>query len=148
MTPHFEEANGRRVLYIDGKPFTVLAVEIPWWNLIYARYKETETAYDALYPAAGRLSGNSAMVSLLFRFIEIIAALRVAVWHPSSVSSAKTPSDLTPFNIPRPNSGNSLLKVVIAQKASVIVGLQPVIQVNVVQIGRYHFFAEFVSFRT
>jgi len=64
------------------------------------------------------------------------------------LSSAKTPSDLTPFNIPWPNSGNSLLKVVIAQKASVIVGLQPVIQVNVVQIGRYHFFAEFVSFRT
>jgi hypothetical protein len=65
----------------------------------------------------------------------------------SILSSAKTPSDLTPFNIPWPNSGNSLLKVVIAQKASVIVGLQPVIQVNVVQIGRYHF-AEFVSFRT
>ena len=64
------------------------------------------------------------------------------------LSSAKTPSDLTPFNIPWPNSGNSLLKVVIAQKASVIVGLQPVIQVNVVKIGRYHFFAEFVSFRT
>ena len=67
---------------------------------------------------------------------------------PDVLSSAKTPSDLTPFNIPWPNSGNSLLKVVIAQKASVIVGLQPVIQVNVVKIGRYHFFAEFVSFRT
>ena len=34
--------------------------------------------------AARRLSGNSAMVPLLVRFIEIIAALRVAVWHPGS----------------------------------------------------------------
>src|SRR5262249_46376429 len=32
--PHFEEANGRKVLYVDGRPFTVLAVEIPWWDLI------------------------------------------------------------------------------------------------------------------
>src|SRR5713101_4781493 len=61
--------------------------------------------------------------------------------------SAKTPSDLTPFKFPWPNSGKSLLKVVITQKASVIVGLQPVVKVNVVQIGRYQFFAEFVSFR-
>src|SRR6266704_2217771 len=49
LMPHFEEANGRQVLYVDGRPFTVLAVEIPWWDLIYGRYRETETAYDYLY---------------------------------------------------------------------------------------------------
>src|SRR5690242_609958 len=46
LMPHFEEANGRKILYVDGQPFSVLAVEIPWWNLIYGRYKETEIAYD------------------------------------------------------------------------------------------------------
>ena len=37
LMPHFEEANGRKVLYVDGRPFTALAVEIPWWDLIYGR---------------------------------------------------------------------------------------------------------------
>ena len=46
LMPHFEEAGGRKVLYVDGRPFTVLAVEIPWWDLIHGRYKETENAYD------------------------------------------------------------------------------------------------------
>ena len=57
--PHFEEANGRKILYVDGRPFSVLAVEIPWWNLIYGRYKETEIAYDNLYPAAANLGLNA-----------------------------------------------------------------------------------------
>src|SRR5436305_13838637 len=48
LMPHFEEANGRKILYADGRPFSVLAVEIPWWDLIYGRYKETENAYDNL----------------------------------------------------------------------------------------------------
>src|SRR5438045_6697026 len=34
LVPHFEQANGRKILYVDGKPFTALAVEIPWWDLI------------------------------------------------------------------------------------------------------------------
>src|SRR5438309_109008 len=32
LMPHFEPVNGRQHLYVDGKPFTVLAVEIPWWD--------------------------------------------------------------------------------------------------------------------
>ena len=60
--PHFEEASGRKVLYVDGRPFTVLAVEIPWWDLIYGRYKETESAYDDLYPAATKLGLNALKV--------------------------------------------------------------------------------------
>src|SRR5438876_2012693 len=43
LMPHFEEARGHKVLYVDGRPFTVLAVEIPWWDLIYSRYKETRS---------------------------------------------------------------------------------------------------------
>jgi len=70
MTPHFEEANGRRVLYVDGKPFTVLAVEIPWWDLIYARYKETETAYDALYAAAEQIGLNALKVPIKWSMVE------------------------------------------------------------------------------
>jgi hypothetical protein len=62
--PHFEEANGRKVLYVEGRPFTVLAVEIPWWDLIYGRYKDTETAYDGLYSAAAKLGVNALKVPI------------------------------------------------------------------------------------
>ena len=27
--PHFEEADGKKILYVDGLPFIVLTVEIP-----------------------------------------------------------------------------------------------------------------------
>ena len=47
-----------------------------------------------------------------------------------------------------PNSCNILLKVVVAQEAPVIVDFQPVVEVNLVQIRGYKFFAQFVSFRT
>ncbi|PYV47516.1 MAG: hypothetical protein DMG92_16185 [Acidobacteria bacterium] len=70
FVPHFEEANGRKVLYVDGRPFTVLAVEIPWWHLIYGRYKETENAYDKLYPAAARLGLNALKVPIKWSMIE------------------------------------------------------------------------------
>ena len=70
LTPHFEEANGRKVLYVDGLPFTVLAVDIPWWNLIYGRYKETQGAYDKLYPAAAKLSLNGLKVPIKWSMIE------------------------------------------------------------------------------
>src|SRR5215469_15565418 len=70
LMPHFEQANGRKVLYVDGSPFTVLAVEIPWWDLIYGRYQETETAYDDLYPAAVKLGLNALKVPIKWSMVE------------------------------------------------------------------------------
>ena len=70
LMPHFEQAKGHKVLYVDGSPFTVLAVEIPWWDLIYGRYKETETAYDALYPAAAKLGLNALKVPIKWSMVE------------------------------------------------------------------------------
>ena len=70
LMPHFEEASGRKVLYVDGRPFTVLAVEIPWWDLIYGRYKETESAYDDLYPAATKLGLNALKVPVKWSMVE------------------------------------------------------------------------------
>src|SRR5215469_3326641 len=70
LMPHFEPAKGRKVLYVDGSPFTVLAVEIPWWDLIYGRYKETETAYDDLYPAAAKLGLNALKVPIKWSMVE------------------------------------------------------------------------------
>jgi hypothetical protein len=70
LLPHFEEANGREVLYVDGHPFTVLAVEIPWWDLTYGHYKETENAYDSLYPAAAKLGLNALKVPIKWSMIE------------------------------------------------------------------------------
>ena len=70
LTPHFEERNGHKVLYVDGQPFTSLAVEIPWWDLIYGRYKATETAYDNLYPAAAKLGLNALKVPVKWSMVE------------------------------------------------------------------------------
>ena len=70
LMPHFERVNGRQHLYVDGKPFTVLAVEIPWWDLIYGRYKQTETAYDYLYPAAEKVALNALKVPVKWSMIE------------------------------------------------------------------------------
>src|SRR6267154_2084182 len=70
LMPHFEEANGRKILYVDGQPFTVLAIEIPWWDLIYGRYQQTEIAYDNLYPAAARLGLNALKVPVKWSMIE------------------------------------------------------------------------------
>ncbi|HZQ19329.1 MAG TPA: hypothetical protein VFA90_11440 [Terriglobales bacterium] len=70
LMPHFEQTNGRKILYVDGNPFTVLAVEIPWWDLIYGRYKETETAYDDLYPAAAKLGLNALKVPIKWSMVE------------------------------------------------------------------------------
>src|SRR2546429_6341286 len=55
LMPHFEQANGRKLLYVDGRPFTVLAVEIPWWDLNFGRYNETETGYHRLYPCPEKI---------------------------------------------------------------------------------------------
>jgi hypothetical protein len=70
LAPHFEEANGHKVLYVDGQPFTALAVEIPWWDLIYPTYRETEGAYDKLYPAAAKLGLNALKVPIKWSMIE------------------------------------------------------------------------------
>jgi len=70
LMPHFEPVNGRQHLYVDGKPFTVLAVEIPWWDLIYGRYKQTETAYDYLYPVAEKMGLNALKVPVKWSMIE------------------------------------------------------------------------------
>lgn len=70
LMPHFEQTNGRKILYVDGNPFTVLAVEIPWWDLIYGRYKETETAYDDLYPTASKLGLNALKVPIKWSMVE------------------------------------------------------------------------------
>lgn len=70
LMPHFERVNGRQLLYVDGSPFTVLAVEIPWWDLIYGRYKETESAYDDLYPAAEKIGLNTLKVPVKWSMVE------------------------------------------------------------------------------
>jgi len=38
------------------------------------------------------------------------------------------------------------LEVVVAQEPAVIVGFQPLVQMNLVEIGGYQFFAQFVGF--
>ncbi len=70
LMPHFEAAAGHKVFYVDGKPFTVLAVEIPWWDLIYGRYKETESVYDRLYPAAEKIGLNALKVPIKWSMVE------------------------------------------------------------------------------
>jgi hypothetical protein len=70
LMPHIESANGHQILYVDGRPFTALAVEVPWWDLIYGKYKETETAYDSLYPAARALGLNTLKVPVKWSMIE------------------------------------------------------------------------------
>ena len=69
--PHFEQTdNGRKVLFVDGQPFIALAVEIPWWHLVYGRYKETQNAYDYLYPAAQKMGLNSLKVPIKWSMVE------------------------------------------------------------------------------
>jgi len=68
--PHFEMAGSRKVLYVDGKPFTALAAEIPWWDLIYGKYAETEGAYDSLYSVAVKLGLNTLKVPIKWSMVE------------------------------------------------------------------------------
>ncbi len=69
-TPRVRETAGRRVLYVDGWPHVVLAVEIPWTELIYGRYPETLGAYDYLYPAARALGLNAIKVPVKWSMVE------------------------------------------------------------------------------
>ena len=70
LAPHFESVDGRPVFYVDGWPFTVLTVEIPWVDLIYGRYHETMHAYDYLYPAAKALGLNALKVPIKWSMVE------------------------------------------------------------------------------
>src|SRR2546428_13909024 len=51
LMPHFEQANGRKLLYVDGRPFTVLAADMPRWGFIYCRYHTTPTGVVTLHTA-------------------------------------------------------------------------------------------------
>jgi len=70
LKPHFETVAGREVFYVDGWPFTILAVEIPWEDLVYGRYRETLHAYDKLYPAAKAIGMNTLIVPVKWSMIE------------------------------------------------------------------------------
>ena len=85
LMPHFEESSGRKILYVDGLPFTVLAVEIPWWDLVYGKYKQTEGVYDKLYPAAAKLGLNALKVPIKWSMVEP----ERGVWDFSYVDHAK-----------------------------------------------------------
>jgi len=70
LSPHFEDVDGRRVFYVDGRPFTALAAEIPWWHMAYGRYKETMGAYDHLYLAAKSIGLNTLKVPVKWSMVE------------------------------------------------------------------------------
>ena len=61
LMPHFETVDGRKIFYVDGRPFTVLAVEIPWWDLVHGRYAEAEKLLAA---AAASAPGSDAALEL------------------------------------------------------------------------------------
>jgi hypothetical protein len=70
LTPHFESVRGKKILFVDGLPFTVLAVEIPWDQLIYGKYGETMPAYDYLYAAAEAMGLNALKVPVKWSMVE------------------------------------------------------------------------------
>ncbi|WP_263368730.1 DUF5597 domain-containing protein [Edaphobacter bradus] len=70
LLPHFEAVGSRKVLYVDGMPFTVLAVEIPWWDLVYGRYEKTFASYDYLYPASEKMGLNTLKVPVKWSMVE------------------------------------------------------------------------------
>ncbi len=70
LMPHFETVDGRKIFYVDGRPFTVLAVEIPWWDLAHGRYAEALQVYDYLYPAARAMGMNALKVPIKWAMVE------------------------------------------------------------------------------
>lgn len=68
--PHFETLNHHQVLYVNGQPFSMLAVEIPWWDLRVRHYREDETVYDGLYSKAKELGANTLKVPVKWSMIE------------------------------------------------------------------------------
>ncbi len=70
LKPHFEEINERKILFVDGYPYTILSAEIPWWDLIDGHYQETMHVYDYLYPAAKTLGLNTIKVPVKWAMVE------------------------------------------------------------------------------
>ena len=70
LMPHFETVGARKMLFIDGLPFTALAVEIPWDQLLYGKSQETLHAYDYLYPAAEAMGLNALKVPVKWSMVE------------------------------------------------------------------------------
>ena len=70
LAPHIETVDDRRILFVDGVPFTVLTVEIPWKQSVFGRYRETMSGYDHLYPAARSLQLNALKVPIKWSQIE------------------------------------------------------------------------------
>jgi hypothetical protein len=68
--PHFEEIRHHKVLFVNGEPFTVLGVEIPWWDLLADHYDQDEGVYDSLYAKAAELGANSLKVPVKWSVIE------------------------------------------------------------------------------
>ncbi len=70
LLPHFAEVNGHEQLFVDGSPFAMLATEIPWWDLRVQSYRQDESVYDSLYPAAVRLGLNTLKVPVKWSMVE------------------------------------------------------------------------------
>ena len=68
--PHFQQVNGHEVLYVDNVPFSMLAVEIPWWDLRAGHYREDEVVYDGLYSKAKELGVNTLKVPVKWSMVE------------------------------------------------------------------------------
>jgi len=68
--PHFQTVNGHQVLYVDDQPYSMLAVEIPWWDLRTGHYREDETVYDGLYAKAKELGVNTLKIPVKWSMIE------------------------------------------------------------------------------
>lgn len=70
LLPHFEKVHGHEQLFVRGAPFAMLATEIPWWNLRADSYRQDESVYDSLYPAAVRLGLNTLKVPIKWSMVE------------------------------------------------------------------------------
>jgi len=70
LSPHFETVEGRRVLFVEGRPHAILAAEIPWWDIVEGRGRVTLHAYDYLYPAARNMGLNALKVPVKWSLVE------------------------------------------------------------------------------
>ncbi len=68
--PHFEVMDGRKVLFVDGLPFTALSAETEWNELIHGKYAETMGVYDYTYPAAAKMQLNALKVPVKWSMVE------------------------------------------------------------------------------
>lgn len=89
LMPHFELSNGRQRLFVDGRPYTVVASEIPWWGLIYGKYDQTIHTYDYLYPAAEALGLNALKVPVKWSMVEPHEGVYDFTYVDHAISMAK-----------------------------------------------------------